>query len=370
MIHVFEKAAKAYLPDWLHSVVGFDFTLFQILILAIAIPCIWILGRLIAALIRRLYFYRYRRREGAVKEGPVPDLYFRNSIFFISSTFLFSVLLTALSFEGQAAAIMNLILRSSWILSIAWLMYRCLTYLTVQVEIRLKEDTAEPWRVRGIRTQMIMIRRVAAIVVFILTSAGFLLQFELVQKVGLSLLASAGVAGIVIGLAAQKSIASVLYGVQLALTQPVRIGDKVVVDDIFGQIEEIRLTYIVMKLWDEKRMIIPIERFLQESFENWTRKSQQLIGPVYVNVGFHTPIEELRQSFLTFLKSQPLWDGRVGRLQVTDMTETSVQLRAVVSAKDSGNVWDLRCIVREWFVTQLVQIDDGQHLPAIRLKNR
>lgn len=346
--------------DWIFEKGWLDATPAQALIILAGLPCVLLVARLLSVWTGR-WLMHYRRGRAASKTSV---FHFQNSFFFLIAMLMLSVLLASVSLTGQAKQVAGIVLRSGWAATLCWLLYRSLTYATVLVEHRISESTTEAWRIRGVRTQMIILRRIAGFVVLVLAVSIMLLQFEVVQKVGLSLLASAGVAGIVIGLSAQKSIASILYGLQLAITQPVRIGDTVILEGEWGQIEEIHLTYVVLRIWDERRLIVPVERILNAPFENWTRTSPRIIGTVFINVDFRAPVSDLRQAFTTFVQSQPLWDGRVCSLQVTEVQEHSVQLRALVSAADASSVWDLRCLVREWFIEYLSSLDGGRYLPV------
>jgi small-conductance mechanosensitive channel len=223
------------------------------------------------------------------------------------------------------------------------------------------------YKSRGLRTQLAVLYRVASIVVFVVAVAALLLQFEVVRSVGTSLLASAGIAGITIGLAAQKSLGAIIAGIQISIAQPVRIGDTVVVDTQQGVVEEIHLTYIVLRLPDDRRLIAPIGRFLDQSFENWTKRGAELFGYVTVPADFGTPIDKVRAELEAICKKSRHWDGRTCRLDVTDvMPDKALTLRAMVSAKDSDALWELRCEVREALVHFLVTLDSGKHLPRVR----
>lgn len=353
--------------SWMLESGSSGLTPLQALVLLAGIPACLLLARLLSSLVRRFTLFLRYRRTGPSDLSPV--LYFHNSIYFVIGMLLLSVLFLSLSLTGWAEYGSGILLRSGWTLTVSWFFYRALTYVTGIVEHRMGGSKGEAWRIRGVRTQMIILRRVAGFIVLVFAVSILLLQFEIVQKVGISLLASAGVAGIVIGLAAQKSIASILYGIQLALTQPVRIGDTVIIEGQWGQVEEIHLTYLVLRIWDERRLVVPVEHILSQPFENWTRTSPQILGAVFINVDFKTPVSQLRQSFQDFLKGQPLWDGRVCSLQVTDMKEHCVQLRALVSAADASSAWDLRCLVREWFMVELASLDGGRYLPVLPVRS-
>ncbi len=216
-------------------------------------------------------------------------------------------------------------------------------------------------------TRIMVLRRVAGVVVAVLGGALLLVQFEGLRAIGTSLLASAGVAGIVIGLAAQKSIGTLLAGLQISLAQPFRVGDVVVMEGEWGTIEEITLTYVVLKAWDLRRLVIPIGRVLDTPFQNWSRAGTELLGTVVVHADYGVPVERVRSEVERFARTRPEWNGRVAQLQVTDATNRTVELRALVSSPDASKAWDLRCALREHLVGFLQHLDGGRHLPRLRV---
>ena len=179
------------------------------------------------------------------------------------------------------------------------------------------------------------------------------------------MLASAGVAGIVIGFAAQKSLATLLAGFQIALTQPIRIDDVVIVEGEWGRIEEITLTYVVVRIWDLRRLIVPITYFIEQPFQNWTRVSADILGTVFLYVDYNVPVDAVRKELTRLLEASPLWDRKVNVLQVTDSKEGTVELRALASASDAGRAFDLRCDVREKLVA-FIQQNYPESLPRLR----
>lgn len=192
-----------------------------------------------------------------------------------------------------------------------------------------------------------MFRRLTTVSVLALTAGFLLMNIPVVRTVGFSLFALAGVAEIVVGLAARPTIANLIAGLQIAVAQPIRIGDQVIVEDEFGTIEEITATYIVVRIWDERRMVVPLSTFLEKPFQNWTRESTRMLGTVTLYVDYGVPVAELRAALQDILKRTPLWDGCVWNLQVTDLKERCVELRALVSAPDAGAAFDLHCFIRE-----------------------
>ena len=196
-------------------------------------------------------------------------------------------------------------------------------------------------------TQIRILKRAAVTIIALIGIASALMTFDQVRQLGVSLFASAGVAGLAIGLAARPLLTSLIAGVQIAMTQPIRIQDAVVIEGEFGTIEEITSTYVVVQLWDWRRMILPLNYFIERPFQNWTREKSSIIGTVIIYVDYSADVGAIRRKLEEIVKTTTLWDGRVVNLQVTDVTEMSIQLRALASARTPAAAWDLRCLVRE-----------------------
>jgi small-conductance mechanosensitive channel len=220
-------------------------------------------------------------------------------------------------------------------------------------------------KARAVHTQVNVLVRIALVVVSFIAFSAILMMFESIRTLGASLLASAGVVGVIVGFAAQKSIAALLAGLQVAVTQPIRIDDVVIVDGEWGQVEEINLTYVVIRIWDLRRLIVPISHFLEKSFQNWTRISADLLGSVYLYADYTLPVQPVRNELHRILARSPHWDGKVWRLHVTNLSEKTVELRALMSARDSSTTWELRCEVREQLLDYL-QRHHGDCLPKTR----
>lgn len=218
---------------------------------------------------------------------------------------------------------------------------------------------------RSAFTQLRVATRIGVALVSVLGVAAALMTFDSVRQIGAGLLASAGIAGIVIGFAAQRSLGTLFAGIQIAITQPIRLDDVVIVEGEWGRIEEITLTYVVVNIWDQRRLVVPINYFIEKPFQNWTRTTAELLGTVYIYTDFMLPVDEVRAELVRIVEANPLWDGRVQNIQVTDVRERSVQLRAMVSAATSGNLWDLRVQVRERLVDYLRR-HHPEALPRVR----
>lgn len=220
-------------------------------------------------------------------------------------------------------------------------------------------------RARRVYTQAQLLTRIVIFVVVVVGIAAALMTFPGVRQIGASLLASAGVAGIVVGFAARPVLSNLLAGVQIALTQPIRLEDVVIVEGEWGWIEEIRATYVVVRVWDERRLVLPLQWFIDHPFQNWTRYSSRLIGSVFWWVDYRMPLQPIRDEIRRVCEQAPEWDGRLAMLQVTDSNERAMQLRALVTAPDAPQTWDLRCRVRE-AVVDMIQRDYPQYLPRLR----
>lgn len=208
---------------------------------------------------------------------------------------------------------------------------------------------------RKVYTQFTILERIAIFIVILLALAAALMSFEEIREVGISIFASAGVAGIIIGFSAQKLIATILAGIQIAIAQPIKIDDVVIVEGEWGRIEEITLTYVVVQIWDKRRLIVPTPYFIDKPFQNWTKKSSEILGTVFLYTDYNVPFDKLREELTRILEGTELWNGEVNVLQVTDSKPGSVEIRALMSAKDSPTAWDLRVLVRERLITYLQQ---------------
>jgi small-conductance mechanosensitive channel len=218
---------------------------------------------------------------------------------------------------------------------------------------------------RKVRTQMIFVRKVVIIIIVVVTISIILLSFNSVRKIGAGLLTGVGVGGIIIGFAAQKSLSNFLAGMQIAFTQPIRIDDVLVVEGEWGRVEDITLTYVVLAIWDQRRLILPITYFIEKPFQNWTRTTSQILGTVFLYVDYTFPVDELREELNRLLKTTKLWDKRVGVLQVTDSKEHTIELRALMSARNSSDAFDLRCYIRENLL-KYITVHMPQSLPQSR----
>lgn len=252
------------------------------------------------------------------------------------------------------------------IFALAWALIRAVGVASSAIERRVAEEDFGAMRARTVRTQIVILRKVAALVIGLVGLAVALLRFEFVRNIGVSLLASAGIAGVVLGLAAQKTVGSLVAGLQLSITQPLRLGDGVVFDGEFGTVEEIRLSYVVIRLWDQRRLIVPVGKLLDSNFQNWTRGSTELLGTVLLHVDYATPVPAVRAKLVELCEANRNWDRRNATLQVTDMTDRAMVLRALVSAADAERLWGLRVELREGLIAFLQELEGGRYLARAR----
>lgn len=233
------------------------------------------------------------------------------------------------------------------IFSITWILIKVIKAGEYYLLSRLDLNAADNLKARISLTQITVFKGIATSVIIILALSISLLTFEKARAIGISLLTSAGIIGIIVGFAAQKSIGLILAGIQIAITQPIRLDDVVIVENEWGRIEEITLTYVVVKIWDERRLILPVTWFLEKPFQNWTRSNADIIGTIFIKVGFDFPVERFREILPDMLKGNSNWDERVLNVQVTEAAEYFKEVRILVSSSNSSKNWDLRTEIRE-----------------------
>lgn len=256
-------------------------------------------------------------------------------------------ILPAVQLPGNLSELLAHVLNVLQISVFAWVAVRIAGVGREMIVNAFDAEVSDNLKARKIHTQIRVAEQILTAVIIIIAVACVLMTFDKVRQLGVSLLASAGVIGIIMGFAAQKTIATLFAGIQIAITQPIRVDDVVIVEGEWGRIEEITLTYVVVKIWDLRRLVIPITWFLEKPFQNWTRVSADILGSVFIYADYTVPFEALRAELRRVCESSGLWDGKVCGLQVTDTTVSTVQMRALISAKDSSSAWDLRCLVRE-----------------------
>jgi small-conductance mechanosensitive channel len=266
------------------------------------------------------------------------------------TTLVLSAALTAvpaLSLADETLRSLRHALTIALIVSVTWLAVRVARVAEDGLFRRLRVDVADNRRIRKVRTQVTVVRRIVVALLVVLAAAAVLMTFARLRTLGASLLASAGVAGIVGGLAAQSTLGNVFAGLQLAFTDALRFDDVVVVEGEWGRVEELTLTYVVVHLWDERRLVLPTSYFTTKPFQNWTRTGSRVLGAATLHLDYSTPVDALRAEAERVIASSPLWDREEWVLQVVDTTETTMVVRVLASAADAGLAFDLRCEIRE-----------------------
>ena len=280
------------------------------------------------------------------------------------------LLMIALPESEVLPQLSNLIFRALILLTIAMIALISVRMMLAFSRVYLRRfdmNAADNLRARKVHTQVRIIEKIAIVFILFVAVLAGALSFEGVREFGVSILASAGVLGIILGFAAQKSLSLVFAGIQIAITQPIRIDDAVIVENEWGWIEEITLTYVVVRLWDRRRLIVPINYFTETPFQNWTRNSSDLLGTVYAYLDYHMPVETIRTVVQDIVRTTPLWNGEVCVVHVTDFMANHMQLRILATANSSPETFDLRCYIREHLVNYLLK-HHPEALPRVRLE--
>lgn len=272
---------------------------------------------------------------------------------------------TSLDFSSRTHEVIQHLFSICFIAVIAWL--GCEGTLAGRDIIlgRFEVGDRDNLKARTIHTQLTVLVRIVLVIIVVISGAGILMTFDKIRQLGMSILASAGIIGMIVGFAAQRSLATLIAGLQIAITQPIRLDDVVIVEGEWGVIEELTLTYVVVRVWDLRRLVVPVTYFLEKPFQNWTRVSANLLGTVFLYADYLVPVDELRRALHDILLASDKWDGRVWGLQVTNAGERTVELRALMSATDAPTAWDLRCEVREKMLA-VIRENHPEYLPRLR----
>lgn len=332
------------------------------------IAAAWVAGGLLASfVVTRLIRLSHRRRPLTVGDLELDPSEWYGPLRLLITSLALRIGTPGLEFPEPIAQPLGHVGNLLIIAAVAWVATRTVGMVRLVIIAEYPVDVEDNLQARRVRTQVRIIGRVLNVAILVIAAGAMLMTFEQVRQFGVSLLASAGVAGIVIGFAAQKSIGTLLAGIQIALTQPIRLDDVVIVEGEWGRIEEITLTYVVVNIWDQRRLVVPVTYFLDNSFQNWTRTSAELLGTVYLYTDYTVPVDRVRDELKRILDESELWDGRAWGVVVTDATEKAVELRALISAKDASDQWNLRCLVREKLI-EFMQREFPDHLPRVRLE--
>ncbi|WP_034913588.1 mechanosensitive ion channel domain-containing protein [Erwinia sp. 9145] len=293
------------------------------------------------------------------------EMHLRGSMFFFIPLLLINVGINYINIHPDSLAFITTIINVFIILSFCSVLIRLTNVAQDMLFIRYDINLSNNLRARKIRTQIIYVKKVAIVILVAFCLTLILLSFPGVRKFGTTILAGAGVAGIIIGFALQKSLVNLFAGIQIAFTQPIKIDDAVVVENEWGWIEEINLTYVVVRIWDLRRLVLPITYFTENAFQNWTRNNAQILGSVFLYLDYSMPLEPLRKHFEKILSETKLWDQQTQVLQVTDANDKTMTIRLLMTAQNSPIAWDLRCHVREKMI-EFIQQNYPQSLPHVR----
>lgn len=293
------------------------------------------------------------------------EKHLRGSMFLFIPLLMISVGVNYLNIHPEALSLITTVVNIFIILSFCSVLIRLTNVAQDMLFIRYDINLSNNLRARKIRTQIMYVKKVAIVLLVLFCLSLVLLSIPGVRKFGTTILAGAGVAGIIIGFALQKSLVNLFAGIQIAFTQPIKIDDAVVVENEWGWIEEINLTYVVVRIWDLRRLVLPITYFTENAFQNWTRNNAQILGSVFLYVDYSMPLDPLRKHFEKVLSETKLWDQQTQVLQVTDTTDKTMTIRLLMTAQNSPTAWDLRCHVREKMI-EFIQQNYPQSLPHVR----
>lgn len=328
---------------------------------------ILVLGALLLALVVRWIMHLVA--HGLVKVHPlIADIHHRASRpldWLVPLLFVMLALRWAPTTHARLLDVLHHVLLIAFLALFTWLVVRCISVFELVATRRFPMDTQDNLQARRVVTQVRVLARAGDVIVIILGTAAVLLTIPGARELGASLLASAGVAGLAIGFAAKPVLGNLIAGLQIAITQPIRLDDVVIIEGEWGRIEEITGTYVSVRIWDQRRLVVPLSWFIENPFQNWTRTTSQIMGTVFLLLDYRVPLQPLREELKRLANESPDFDGRVCILQVTDATDRTVQLRCLVSSIDSGHNFDLRCHVREGLIAY-VQSHYPDALPRLR----
>jgi small-conductance mechanosensitive channel len=328
----------------------------------------------IALLVIVFFIYRYvfkiLRRKVSMAPGKL-DGFILNLFKVPALWFIYWVLLEIfIHFFLKSLSVFSILLHINAILlifSIAWISIQFIKAGSYYLQNKLNIGASDNLRARKSLTQIKVFKGIANTLIIIISIAIGLLTFEQVRSIGISLLTSAGIFGIIIGFAAQKSIGMILAGIQIAITQPIRLDDVVIVEGEWGRIEEITLTYVVVKIWDDRRLVMPVTSFLEKPFQNWTRTNSAIMGTVFLYVDYSFPVDAIRKILPDMVKGNSDWDGRVLNVQVTKASEQCKEIRILLSSTDASKNWDLRADIREKLI-DFINVNYPDTFAKIRIK--
>ncbi|HXA01654.1 MAG TPA: mechanosensitive ion channel domain-containing protein [Cytophagaceae bacterium] len=331
----------------------------KFIVLCIIAGCSFIIGFLLFQLIKIGLKRSYNATNDLVNKK------FRTAFVVLFVVICMNFASHALDFKDKTEFLLTKGLYIAFIISLATLLVEVTGFIRELIYEKNRMNKLNAISRRKIKTQIDFIQKVGSGFIVFIAICLILMTFNRIREIGTSIIASAGVITLIAGLAAQRSLANLMAGLQLAFTQPVRIDDAVVVEGEFGEIEEITLTYVVVRIWDRRRLILPISYFIEKPFQSWTRVSTDLLTFVEIYTDYNVPLEVLRAEFQRILSETNLWDGKISNLQMTEIFPANVKLRGLMSAKDASTAWDLKCLVREKLVAFL-QENYPHSLPKVR----
>jgi len=337
-----------------------DNNLFSGILIVASFVAGWILYFFVAFLIKC--------RDALPSKLPKPNLGpLKSPLRFLIPVLCVAGVMPLLRLPGKAGLFIGNFIHILLIALFGWVAIKIVYIVRDELLNRYDINTRDNVHARSMHTQMRVIANIIGVVIVLLTVSFVLMSFAEVRHIGVSILASAGIVGIVIGFAAQKTLGNLIAGIQIAIAQPIRLDDVVIIEDEWGWIEEITLTFVVVRIWDLRRLVVPISYFLEKPFQNWTRTSADLLGTVFIYTDYAVPVKEIRNELTRILQNCPKWDKKVNVLQVTNATDKTVELRALMSAEDSPTMWDLRCEVREKLL-EFLQKRFPECLPRLRIE--
>lgn len=349
--------------DWSQSLVAMRLDLSELWVFGLLVVLATSIGAATSAILLKIFARLAERTKYKLDDIIIKHM--RRPVQYLLPVLLVYPLLGIATLPIDQEETISGILKVLTVMLLAWLATCAVGVVEEGVLRHFDASVKDNLTARRVHTQIKLFRQVVLLIIMIITASVILMMFDQLRVIGVSLLASAGIAGMILGFSAQKVLGNLLAGIQIAITQPIRLGDVLIVENEWGWVEEITLTYVVVKIWDLRRLVIPISHFLEKPFQNWTRTSADILGTVFIYVDYTIPIDKLREELTRILQSTDLWDGKVNGLQVTDAKEHTLELRALMSAADSPKAWDLRCLVREKLVT-FVQEHYPQCLPKFR----
>jgi small-conductance mechanosensitive channel len=315
--------------------------------MAIVVVVAWLVVKGLMLLLRRLGRYRWQEWIEAgldAVDGPL-------LLGLPAAAVLAAV--PATRFEQTVVEVIRHGATVAMIISLGWLIVAVTTVARRVVERRYRMEVADNLKARAVNTKFRVLTRVLVVLVVVVTTGAVLTTFPAIRTIGAGLLASAGVAGLVIGLAARPFVETALASIQIALTEPINLDDVLIVEGEWGRVEEIRATYVVVRIWDDRRLVVPLTYFLNQPFQNWTRHTAAITGIVTVTVDYRTPVDRVREALRPVIEGHPKWDGRFWNVQITDADARGMTLRVLCTAADASSAWDLRCAVREALIAWL-----------------